>query len=488
MRLPVTSRFQDKAPSANIVLAVVCLGVFFGAADQTVIYGALPKIMSDIKLPVTRLDQAAWIVIGYLLGYTFAMPLMGRVSDVYGHRRIYVLSLLIFIVGSLSIALATDLQWIVGARVVQAIGGGAMVPVAMAIAGDVFAERRRAVALGIVGAAAEAGGAVGPFYGAALAQYWSWRWIFWINLPVSLLVMFVVLFFLRATPRAGGKVDYIGGTLIAVGVGFLSLGLSQQSSSHHYLAYLIPLLAISLILFALFGMRITRALDPLFRISLFKNSIFFAANLTNVLVGGALIIAMVNIPLMTDTIMGKTAMEGGLRLLRFTVMLSVGAVAGGFLCKRYGYRVPTVIGLICSTAGLFLMSRWSLAIADPNMTIHLAISGFGFGLVIAPLATAVMNSAGEDQKGIASSLIVTTRLIGMIIGLSAITSWGMNWFHFMTVGMSIADIVTAPSQLLQSILGMFHNFFLAAALIVVIAAVPALWLSSNPQKNHNSVM
>jgi EmrB/QacA subfamily drug resistance transporter len=461
---------------------VVCLGVFLGAVDQTVIYGALPKMMSDINLPVTRLDQAAWIVIGYLLGYTFAMPLMGRVSDVYGHQRIYILSLLIFIAGSVSIALANNLQWIVGARVVQAIGGGSLVPVAMAIAGDVFAERRRAVALGIVGAAAEAGGALGPFYGATLAQYWGWRWIFWINLPVSLIVIFIVLFFLHASPRSQGKVDYIGGLLLAAGVGFFSIGLSQQSRSPSYLIYLIGFLAISLIFFAIFGIRITRTSNPLFNISLFNNLTFSAANLTNILVGGALIIAMVNIPLMSDTIMGKTAMEGGLRLLRFTVMLSVGAVAGGFLCKRFNYRLPTITGLILSALGFFFMSLWNITIADPKMTIDLVVCGFGFGLVIAPLTTGVMNSVREDQKGIASSLIVTTRLIGMIIGLSAIVSWGMDWFHLTTAGMSLTDIITAPDQLRQSFLGMFHNFFLSAMGICIFAIIPALWLRKKPLK------
>jgi EmrB/QacA subfamily drug resistance transporter len=485
MWLWVNGFFQKKNSSPNLVLAVVCLGVFLGAVDQTVIYGALPKMMSDINLPVTRLDQAAWIVIGYLLGYTFAMPLMGRVSDVYGHNRIYVFSLLIFMAGSVSIALASNLQWIVGARVVQAIGGGALVPVAMAIAGDVFAEKRRAVALGIVGAAAEAGGALGPFYGAALAQYWGWRWIFWVNLPVSLIVIFIVLFFLHASPRSKGRVDYIGGFLLAAGVGFFSLGLSQQSRNPNYLIYLISFLAISFIFFALFGIRITRTANPLFNISLFKNLTFSAANLTNVLVGGALIIAMVNIPLMSDTIMGKTAMEGGLRLLRFTIMLSIGAVAGGFLCKRFGYRLPTIIGLILSALCFFFLSQWSLTITDPRMTIDLAIGGFGFGLVIAPLTTGVINSVREDQKGIASSLIVTTRLIGMIIGLSAIVSWGMDWFHLMTEGMSITDIVSQPEQLRQSLLGMFHNFFVAAMGICIIAIFPAWWLRREPEKPGN---
>jgi EmrB/QacA subfamily drug resistance transporter len=483
MQLPILGHSQKKNPSANLILAVVCLGVFFGAADQTVVYGALPKMMSDINLPVTRLDEAAWIVIGYLLGYTFSMPLMGRVSDVYGHRRIYILSLLVFIVGSLSIALATNLQWIVGARVVQAIGGGALVPVGMAIAGDVFSERHRAVALGIVGAAAEAGGALGPFYGATLAQFWGWRWIFWINLPICLAVISMVFFFLQASPRTYEKVDYIGGLLVAAGVGFFSLGLSQQSGRPDYYVYLIGFLIISSVLFSLFILRITRISDPLFRISIFKDLTFSVANLTNVLVGGALIIAMVNIPLMTDTIMGKTAMEGGLRLLRFTIMLSAGAIAGGFLCKRFGYRLPTIIGLVLSGTGFFLMSQWDLVITDPKMTIHLAICGVGFGLVIAPLATGVMNSVKEDQKGIGSSLIITTRLIGMIIGLSAITAWGMDRFHMITGGMSLTEILTAPDQLLQSLLSMFRIFFVAAASLCIVAIIPAIWLKNKTLKN-----
>jgi hypothetical protein len=128
------------------------------------------------------------------------------------------------------------------------------------------------------------------------------------------------------------------------------------------------------------------------------------------------------------------------------------------------------------------MSLWNITIADPKMTIDLVVCGFGFGLVIAPLTTGVMNSVREDQKGIASSLIVTTRLIGMIIGLSAIVSWGMDWFHLTTAGMSLTDIITAPDQLRQSFLGMFHNFFLSAMGICIFAIIPALWLRKKPLK------
>jgi EmrB/QacA subfamily drug resistance transporter len=426
-------------------------------------------MMTDIRLPITKIDQAAWIVIGYLLGYTFVMPLMGRVSDIYGHSRIYILSLLIFMVGSVFVALATNLQWMVGARILQAIGGGAVVPVAMAIVGDVFTGRSRAVALGIIGAAVEAGGAVGPLYGAALTQFWGWQWIFWINLPISLMVILVVFLFLGPSPRARGKIDYIGGFLLAAALAFLSLGLSQQSGQPYFFVA-------SLLFFAFFVLREVRVSDPLIKLSMFRNITFSTANVTNLFIGAALIIAMVNIPLMTNTIMGGSPLEGGLRLLRLTIMLSAGAIIGGFLCKRFGYRLPTILGLILSSIGFLFMSRWTLVIADPQMTFHLAISGFGFGLVIAPLATAVMDSVGEEQRGIASSLVVMMRMIGMIIGLSAITSWGMGRFHLMAAGMSLPEIMVAPEQLTRSLLALFLDFFRASVGICLVAILPALWL------------
>jgi len=474
MWFPVRERFQ-RTSSPNLILAVICLGIFVAALDQTVIYGALPDIMTDIRLPVTKLDEAAWIVIGYLLGYTFAMPLMGRVSDTYGHGRIYILSLLIFMVGSVFVALATNLSWMVGARILQAIGGGAVVPIAMAIIGDVFTENR-AVALGIIGATVEAGGALGPFYGAAVAQFWGWQWIFWINLPISLIVILVVIFFLAPSPRTKGKIDYIDGLLLAVALGLFSLGLSQQSGQPHFLAYVLGCLIASLLFFIIFVLRLTRVSDPLIKLSMFRNTNFSMANLTNFFIGGALIIAMVNVPLMSDTILGCSPLEGGLRLLRLTIMLSAGAVTGGFLCKRFGYRLPTVFGLILSSVGFLFMSRWTLAIADPQMTFHLGICGFGFGLVIAPLSTAVIDSVGEEQRGIASSLVVMMRMIGMIIGLSAITSWGMGRFRFMTAGMSFTEIMDAPEKLVQSLLALFHDFFRASVGICLVAVLPALWL------------
>jgi len=466
-----------KKSSPKIVMIVICLGIFVAAMDQTVIYGALPNMMKSIRLPVTRLDQASWIVIGYLLGYTFTMPLIGKVSDVYGHSRVYIIALLVFIGGSVLVAMSASIGWLVGARVFQAIGGGALVPVAMAIAGEMYTGKNRAVALGVIGAAVEAGGAIGPFYGAVIAQFWSWKWIFWLNIPISLLVLAVVFLNVRSNARAKVRIDYLSSVLLAAALTFFCMGLSQQFGRENYWEKLIGFLTAGTVLMTVFIQRCRKISEPLVDLSAFRNLTFSMANLTNLFVGAALIIAMVDIPLMTDTIMGVTALEGGLRLLRFTVMLSVGAIAGGFLCRRFGYRLPTVAGLIMSCAGFFFMSRWTLAIADPQMTIHLFICGFGFGLVIAPLGTAVMDSVTSEQKGFASSMVVMARMIGMMIGMAAITAWGMERFHLATASLSLQDIISTPDKLVTSLLALFDNFFLASVFICAVAILPAVFLA-----------
>lgn len=484
--------FRRKA-SPYLILGIICTGIFVAAADQTVIYGALPDMMPDLRLTVFELDQAAWIVIGYLLGYTVAMPLMGRVSDVYGHGRIFVFSVLVFMVGSIFVAVASNIHWMVGARVFQAVGGGAMVPIAMAIVADIFPERGRPIALGVIGGAVEGGAALGPFYGGLFADFVDWRWIFWINLPISLAVIMLVLILLGPGHRAPGKIDYIGGILLAASLTFLTLALCQEWGLPGSLGNTVRFLALAVCSFALFVFRQVRTSQPLVEFSMFKKMTFSSACATNLFVGGALIMALVNVPLMSDTILGCSAFEGGLRLLRLTILISIGAVVGGYLCRRFGYYLPTMMGLVLSAIGFFFLSRWSLEIGDPAMTLHLATCGFGFGLVVAPLATAVIDSVGEEQRGIGSSLALMMRMIGMILGLSALTAWGMGSFHTMTIGMSLEELMALPEELVASLLDIFHDFFLASIGICLAGILPALWLRrkrklSSAKKSDDSLV
>jgi len=472
---------KGTSSNKNLILFAVCLGIFVAALDQTVIYGALNEIMFDLHMNVTDLDQVSWLVSGYLLGYTFAMPLVGRISDVYGHRRIYILALLVFMGGSVLIALMASFNYILAARILQAIGGGAVVPAGMAIIGDTYPKARRAIAMGLIGGAVELGGALGPLYGSAIAEYIDWRWIFWINIPVGMIIIPLVYFMVSPSPRIQASVDYRGGFMLAAALAFLSLGLAQQLHRTNAELYMAGFLLASLALFALFIRREFKISEPLLKLSMFRSKVFSAANFTHLLIGGALIIAIVIVPVMAATLMSKGGVELGMQLGRLTFAIPVGAVMGGFACHRLGYRIPTITGLLLSSAAFLFMWRWTDSVAEPWLTIHLAMCGLGFGLVISPITTAVLNSVKEDQKGIASALITSTRMIGMIVGLSLMNSLGMGHFHVLAGGMSLDEI---ENEMPPLVLDMFQDFFLAAAIVCLIAIIPTLWIRIKSDYNR----
>ncbi len=468
MHTPSTRTF-----SPNFILFVLCLGIFSTAIDQTVIYGALNDIMFDLHMNVTDLDDASWIVIGYLLGYAAVLPLAGRVSDIYGHTRTYIWATLLFMGASGFIIVADDLGLIIAARVLQAIGGGAIVPASLAIVGDLYPAQRRAIALGIIGGAVEMGAALGPSFGGAVSEYLGWHWIFWIDIIIGAIIIPVIYFTVRNTPGLPQRVDYYGSFLAAVSLGLLVFGLSQQL--HRSNAELIMGISVagSVACAGLFLRRLIRTTSPLFRLALFKQVRFSAANLTHFLVGGALIIALVGVPVMGYTLMGLGDVEVGLRLLRLTLAIPIGAVAGGFICNRFGYRLPTFAGLVLSCAGFLFMWRWTEAVAEPWLSVHLITCGFGFGLVISPIITAVIDSVKPGERGIASALITATRMIGMSIGLAFMNSVGMGHFHVAAADININEFEEALSPVA---LDLFQDFFFAGAVICLVTLLPAFWM------------
>ncbi len=473
-------------PSTPLVLAIVCLGVFSTALDQTVVVTALPSVMLDIKIPLADIDRASWIITGYLLGYTAAMPLFGRISDVYGYRLVYQASLVIFSVGSLLVALASNLEWMVGARVIQAIGGGATVPIGMAIVSQVMPPGRRALGLGMVGAAAEAGSMLGPLYGGAIIHLLGWRWIFWLDIPQSALLI-AAFALLRNHKNEGLRVDYLGGILLAAALTVLSIALSRRETFTLTSAVPYLLVGLAALLFLVLVVVERRTLQPLLATFLFRSGAFIAANVTQLLVGVALIMALVNIPLMANTIMGKEPLAGGLHLMRLTGAIPVGALAGGYLIGRLGIRPVTVAGLALIALGLFFMGRWEIDVGEPWLTLHLVTGGLGFGLVIAPIMATALGPASEDYRGTAASLVTVSRMVGMALGLAALSAWGVEHFQGLTSGLELPLPVQGETSealrvrqveyqaaLSEAGLTLFQDFFRVAAIISLAAIIPTL--------------
>lgn len=481
----------------------LCFGVFIAADDQTVVVTILPDLLLDLKVGVTELDRASWTITGYLIGFTAAMPLMGRVSDRFGHRPAYIGAMSIFMVGSALVAVSPeipawlhaqlpglfgsdepDLRWTVGARVFQAVGGGAVMPIAIASVGDLLPRYRYAIAFGLVGASAEAGGVIGPLWGGLATHYLSWEWAFWMNIPLGLIVIAFVMRSPRGVPRPV-KIDLVGAALFAATLALLTTALSRSGERDAVFLALLGSAAATAAA-TIWWLSWTRA--PLVPRRLVRAAQFAAANGTHLLIGAALIIAMVTVPLMADTVLGASPLEGGLRLLRLTAAIPVGALIGGAITQRRGPREVAIVGLLLVAAGFALMSRWGLEVADPWMTVHLALAGLGFGLLIAPVTASAMRSAREDERGAAASLVTVSRMIGMTVGLAAITAWGTTRFETLVADAPAFSIdPEVQRQIAETAatagLTVFRGFFIAGAVIALTAIPPTIMMSRwRPEK------
>jgi MFS family permease len=458
------------------LLVLTALGVFFAADDQTSVVAILPEMVSDVGLAQDEFYRAAWIVNGYILGYVVAMPLMGRVADNYGHGRVFAASMLLFCAGSAWVALSSGLTMLSVARGVQAIGGGAVVPVAMAIVTASFAPERRVLGLGAIAAASEAGGLIGPLWGGGIAQLLGWRGVFWINLPLCLPIAFAVARLAgRDVVVRGRGLDLPGAALLGLSLVCLTIALTDDPIEPRSTLATLALVAGAVAFFWAFIWRQTHAAVPLVDISLFRSPRLSAAFLVNCLTGGTLIVAMVSVPLFTDVLLGGTALEGGLNLMRMTIALPVGALAGGYFATRFGLSAGAAAGLLCAGAGFLGMAAWDADPAFVLFTVPLLVAGLGFGLVIAPVNAAVMDEAAEDQRATLASLLTVVRLLGALVGVALLTTHGLSGFYAEAGLIPLDD--PRFEDLLQGLqIDAFQETFAVSAAVCFAAILPALLL------------
>lgn len=486
---------------AYLILALVAFGVFIAADDLTVISTMLPQMIFDYEIPLPAgLDDASWIVSSYLITHVVAMPLLGRISDIYGRRFIFISCMLLFAIGSLMVAQADNLRWLIISRIVQAIGGGGVVPVAMAVVGDVFPPTRRAFALGLLGAVDTLGWIIGPLYGAFWVRYFTWHWQFYLNIPISLLAGVAAWFLLRHLPvreqEQAGRLDWTGALFLSLALAGINIGLARSGGQaaagpvFDFSAETVPTWQKTIpyflgggLAFMIFIWLERRLANPLIDLRMFRLDNFAAACIINFVVGFVLIIAMVAVPLFVNAVLaeGRTleefiksaAVDSGQILSALTAAMAVMSVVGGWLCARFAYRLPTVAGLCLMGGGFFLMSTWSAGVTYGEMAVHLLVAGLGFGLVIAPVGTAVINAVEPHAHGIAASMVLIFRLMGMSVGLSSLTAWGLYRFDVLSLPYSITEIGQQIGAITAQIL---NEIFLASAIFALLAIVLALAL------------
>ena len=473
--------------SQSVVLGILCLGVFSTALDQTVVVAALPLLMVDLEIPLTDLDKASWIITGYLISYTVAMPLVGRLSDVYGRVRMFQAALVVFALGSGLVALAPNFNWIVPARVIQAVGGGATVPIGLAMAVAAVSTEKRGLAIGLVAASAEAGSVVGPLYGGYIVEWIGWRWIFWFDVPQSLLLIgLMAILPNRANPDA--KMDYFGALALGAALTVLTVALAQRSiftaeSVYPYLA-----LAAGAILIGVLITVERRAVQPLLASFLYTSRAFLSSNIAQFLVGVALIMALVCVPLMAGTVMERGPLESALSLVRLTAAIPVGALVGGYILRWTGVREVCIVGLALMATGLLFMSGWETEVGELRLTLPLVAAGLGFGLVIPPIGVSALSAAPSDYWGAAASLVTASRMLGMALGLAALSAWGIERFYSLTADVSIgSNFEETEAILIEAGVTVFQNLFMISGFLSLIAIVPALLMKVEDVKEANDL-
>jgi len=499
---------------ARWVLAAALLAVFVGSLDLTVIATLLPKIVGDLQINTADINRYVWVVSGYLLAYMVTIPVLGRVSDILGRRPVFAAALVIFLAGSVLSARAGGLGGLIAGRAIQGFGGGALVPVTMALVGDLLPARRRAAVIGLVGAIDTMGWVLGPLYGAALLGLTgSWRVVFWINVPIAAVTVLILLFTWRGVRQQGSRerLDLAGAALLSASLVCLNLALSSGSeagtgngqlggSANPLAAYRWPLLAGALVAFAGFILWERRAKAPLIPLPLFRLPVFSAATIANLLIGASLIVVMVDVPLFASFVIDdpeRASLIGAALLLPFTLMMAVGSVFGGIATGRIGARPIAVLGVAFAAVGLALMHFWTDGIRVVPMGATLFLAGLGFGLVIAPVASVAINAVRRAQYGVASGLVVVTRLIGMTVSLSVLSGWGVSRLSALLQGNAPTRVANESDlefqtrtfayigdQTVHYSLVVLRETFVVAAIVCAIALIPALLFAKHRAERH----
>ena len=401
------------------VTAGIMLSLFLASMESTVVATAMPTIVGQLG----GLEHYSWVFSAFMLTSTTTVPLYGKLSDIYGRRKLYVFAMALFLIGCVLCGLATSMTQLIAARAIQGLGAGGILPLAFILIGEMFSLEQRARMQGLFSGVWGVSSIVGPLLGGFLVDQLSWRWIFYINLLPGLLAAALVALAWRDEAREHGRpsVDYAGAALLTLSVVTLLVGLTlapDASAGVGSSAWSWILIAAALALFSLLFWVEVRVVDPILPLPLFRDRLFATATLHGILTGWAIFGSVSFIPLFVQAVKGTSATQAGVTLTPMLLGWVTASIIGTRLLLIVGYSRLAMIGTACLTIGAFLMSRAGMQTSQVSLMIFVALMGIGMGLSIPAYLIAVQASVRRRQLGTATSTLQFSRSIGGTLGVS----------------------------------------------------------------------
>lgn len=404
-----------------VVFSALMLGMLLASLDQTIVSTALPTIVGEFG----GLQHLSWVITAYLLTSTASVPLYGKFSDIYGRKPLFLFAIAVFLVGSLLSGAAQSMLQLILFRGVQGLGGGGIIAMAMAIIADIVSPRERGRYQGYLGGVFAVSSVIGPLLGGLFTDQLSWRWVFYINLPLGALALLVTSIVLKLPHRhVKHPIDYLGSLLMVSGVSCLLLVTTWGGHEYAWTSPVIMVLGVAgAVLIALFVAQERRAPEALLPPRLFRNSVFSVSSGIGFVVGAAMFGAIAFLPVYLQIVQGETATSSGLRLVPLMLgLIATSIVAGRIISSTGRYRIFPIMGMAIVVAGLVLMSRLSVHTGVLEVSAYMLVLGTGIGMVMPVLVLAVQNAAEQRDLGTATAGVNFFRSMGSAFGVAVFGS------------------------------------------------------------------
>lgn len=400
----------------------VLFGLFLAALDQTIVGTAMPRIVSSMG----GMNLYSWVFTAYMLASTTSVPIFGKLSDLYGRRPFYLAGITIFLAGSWLSGLSATMGQLISFRGLQGIGGGIMMANAMTIVGDIFPPAERGKWQGLLGAVFGLSSVIGPTLGGFITDNFSWRWVFYVNVPVGLAALGVLFFALPSLDPSlrRRKIDWVGATTLVAGVVPLLLAFSWAGREYPWGSpVIVGLLGFSAVALAAFSYAETRAEEPIIPLTLFANRIFSVSIITVFLTSMGMFGAIIFIPLFVQAVVGTSATRSGLILTPMMLSMVVASTLSGQVMSRLNrYKGNALVGITIMGIGMYLLSFMGVETPNQEVVRNMIILGAGLGTIMPVFVIAVQNALPYDQLGVVTSSTQFFRSIGGTIGVAVMGS------------------------------------------------------------------